>query len=120
MGPPFTWSNGTPVKGSIFKRLDRCLVSTECNDLFPFLTSPSDHCPLLLDLFPNEGFGDSREAPEKCLLQDRTPRRISVPKVEQLLLWNGHRVLGLKPKQPIDGGEVPMLKRLTISEGLGG
>lgn len=55
-GPRLTWSNGGPGKGTLFKRLDRCLISESWLESFPnallenMSRSSSDHCPLLLHL----------------------------------------------------------------------
>lgn len=47
-GPQFTWSNGGPGRGTIFKRLDRCLVSESWLNLFPnaLLENLTWSCPL--------------------------------------------------------------------------
>lgn len=52
-GACYTWSNGPPGRGSIFKRLDRGLVNQNWMDIFPdaklshLPRLSSDHNPLL-------------------------------------------------------------------------
>lgn len=57
-GSLYTWCNGPPGKGSIFKRLDRGLVNQGWKDLFPDANIThlprlsSDHKPLLIHCYP--------------------------------------------------------------------
>ena len=58
-GPKFTWTNKRELGGLIQCRLDRCWANPSWKNSFPeanvthLARVNSDHCPLLLNLYPN-------------------------------------------------------------------
>ncbi|XP_026441532.1 uncharacterized protein LOC113340622 [Papaver somniferum] len=77
-GNPFTWTNNSHGTGKIRSRLDRALKNSDwllhfhdsCLKHLPFLVS--DHCPVLLDVFPNNVNSVRNWKFFECWLRDKT------------------------------------------------
>jgi hypothetical protein len=109
IGEKFTWANNQANKSHIQERLDRFLATNTWSTNFPIHTNnhllryASDHCPMLLEFWPNSNCRFSRK--KRC-----------IPRFEQLWLQNNESMHIVKSAWKHSSGDITSKLKATLDQ----